>query len=94
MVKGAIFFFEIDMELQRKYYDGTFDDGWRKRKNNSFFNICRIIFNMSLKTFPILFFNMGGEMIYILEQRLSAQEIMDQKSVKGIQIRKKNKNRI
>jgi hypothetical protein len=37
---------------------------------------------------------MGGEMIYILEQRLSAQEIMDQKSVKGIQIRKKNKNRI
>ncbi len=49
---------------------------------------------MSLKTFPILFFNMGGEMIYILEQRLSAQEIMDQKSVKGIQIRKKNKNRI
>ncbi|CAF0766063.1 unnamed protein product [Adineta ricciae] len=39
---------------------------------------------MSLKTFPIIFFNMGGEMIYILEQRLTAQDIMDQKSVKVI----------
>ncbi|CAF4385508.1 unnamed protein product [Adineta steineri] len=39
---------------------------------------------MSLKAFPIIFFNMGGEMIYILEQRLSAQEIIDQKSVKVV----------
>jgi hypothetical protein len=27
---------------------------------------------------------MGGEMVYILDQRLSAQEIVDQKAVKGI----------
>jgi hypothetical protein len=39
---------------------------------------------MSLKSFPIIFFNMGGEMVYILDQRLSAQEIVDQKAVKGI----------
>jgi hypothetical protein len=40
---------------------------------------------MSLKSFPIIFINMGGEMVYILEQRLTAQEVNDQKSVKGIQ---------
>ena len=38
---------------------------------------------MSLKSFPIIFINMGGEMVYILDQRLSAQEIVDQKAVKG-----------
>lgn len=27
---------------------------------------------------------MGGEMVYILDQRLSAQEIVDQKAVKGM----------
>lgn len=26
---------------------------------------------------------MGGEMVYILDQRLSAQEIVDQKAAKG-----------
>ena len=46
---------------------------------------------MSLKTFPIIFFNMGGEMIYILDQRLSAQEVLDHKSVKGIKIIQKKK---
>ncbi len=40
---------------------------------------------MSLKSFPIIFFNMGGEMVYILDQRLSAQEIVDQKAAKGIE---------
>jgi len=39
---------------------------------------------MSLKSFPIIFINMAGEMVYILEQRLTAQEISDQKSTKGI----------
>lgn len=39
---------------------------------------------MSLKSFPIIFFNMGGEMVYILDQRLSAQEIVDQKAVKVV----------
>ena len=39
---------------------------------------------MSLKSFPIIFFNMGGEMVYILDQRLSAQEIVDQKAAKGM----------
>ncbi|UJR32153.1 hypothetical protein I4U23_019620 [Adineta vaga] len=43
-----------------------------------------IILNMSLKSFPVIFFNMGGEMIYILDQRLSAQEVVDQKSVKVV----------
>lgn len=38
---------------------------------------------MSLKSFPIIFINMGGEMVYILDQRLSAQNIDNQKAVKG-----------
>jgi len=45
---------------------------------------------MSLKSFPIIFFNMGGEMVYILDQRLSAQEIVDQKAVKGYQRKTKS----
>lgn len=40
-------------------------------------------FAMSLKSFPIIFINMGGEMVYILDQRLSAQNIDGQKAVKG-----------
>lgn len=39
--------------------------------------------SMSLKSFPIIFINMGGEMVYILDQRLSAQNIDNQKAVKG-----------
>ncbi|XP_064404156.1 protein OSCP1-like [Halichondria panicea] len=37
---------------------------------------------MSLHTLPILFFNLGGEMLYILDQRLRAQNIPPKKSVK------------
>uniref|UniRef100_A0A914VVS4 Protein OSCP1 n=1 Tax=Plectus sambesii TaxID=2011161 RepID=A0A914VVS4_9BILA len=37
---------------------------------------------MSLRTMPILFLNMGGEMAYILEQRLQAQSVRNDKSVK------------
>jgi len=36
---------------------------------------------------------MGGEMVYILEQRLSAQEIVDQKATKGIQIEQNTNKR-
>lgn len=35
---------------------------------------------MSLLTMPMLVFNLGGEMIYILEQRLRAQSIPDHKA--------------
>lgn len=37
---------------------------------------------MSLRTMPILFLNMGGEMAYILEQRLQAQSVRTDKSAK------------
>jgi len=38
---------------------------------------------MSLKTLPILFVNLGGEMMYILDQRLNAQNIPPEKAKKG-----------
>ena len=38
---------------------------------------------MSLKTLPLLFINLGGEMVYILDQRLRAQNIPDEKAKKG-----------
>jgi hypothetical protein len=38
---------------------------------------------MSCKTLPLLFINLGGEMIYILDQRLRAQNIADEKAKKG-----------
>ncbi|GFS17505.1 protein OSCP1 [Elysia marginata] len=37
---------------------------------------------MSLKTLPLLFINLGGEMMYILDQRLRAQNIPTEKSKK------------
>ncbi|XP_041351278.1 protein OSCP1-like [Gigantopelta aegis] len=37
---------------------------------------------MSLKTLPLLFINLGGEMMYILDQRLRAQNIADEKAKK------------
>lgn len=40
---------------------------------------------MSLKTLPLLFINLGGEMLYILDQRLKAQNIPAEKSKKGKQ---------
>jgi hypothetical protein len=55
----------------------------KKNEKKEFF-LFAISLNMSLKSFPIIFINMGGEMVYILEQRLSAQEIVDQKATKGI----------
>ncbi|CAL1547918.1 unnamed protein product [Lymnaea stagnalis] len=38
---------------------------------------------MSCKTLPLLFINLGGEMLYILDQRLCAQGIPSEKSQKG-----------
>lgn len=37
---------------------------------------------MSLKTLPLLYLNMGGEMVYILDQRLKAQNVKKEKSTK------------
>lgn len=37
---------------------------------------------MSLKTLPLLFINLGGEMMYILDQRLKAQNIPQEKARK------------
>ncbi|XP_076445795.1 protein OSCP1-like [Babylonia areolata] len=37
---------------------------------------------MSLKTLPLLFINLGGEMMYILDQRLRAQSIPQEKAQK------------
>ena len=37
---------------------------------------------VSLRAMPLLIINMGGEMVYILEQRLQAQSIPDEKSKK------------
>lgn len=41
---------------------------------------------MSLCTLPILFFNLGGEMLYILDQRLRAQKVGKSKSAKGTKL--------
>ncbi|XP_064629355.1 protein OSCP1-like [Lineus longissimus] len=39
---------------------------------------------MSLKTLPLLFINLGGEMMYILDQRLRAQNIPQEKAKKVV----------
>lgn len=33
--------------------------------------------------FPILYLNLSGEMMYIIEQRLEAQNVVRDKSIKG-----------
>ena len=38
---------------------------------------------MSMRTLPLLFLNLGGEMLYILDQRLRAQNIPGDKARKG-----------
>jgi hypothetical protein len=38
--------------------------------------------------FPILYLNLGGELMYIIEQRLQAQNIPEEKTVRGKQKRK------
>lgn len=38
---------------------------------------------MSTRTLPLLFINLGGEMLYILDQRLRAQNIPADKAKKG-----------
>lgn len=36
-----------------------------------------------LHAFPLLYLNLGGELLYIIEQRLQAQNIVTEKSEKG-----------
>lgn len=36
-----------------------------------------------LQAFPLLYLNLGGELLYIIEQRLQAQDISAEKSAKG-----------
>ncbi|KPP61089.1 protein OSCP1-like, partial [Scleropages formosus] len=38
--------------------------------------------NMSMRTLPLLFINLGGEMLYILDQRLQAQNVPTEKTSK------------
>lgn len=38
---------------------------------------------MSVRTLPLLFLNLGGEMLYILDQRLRAQNIPGDKARRG-----------
>ena len=38
---------------------------------------------MSEKSLPILFINLGGEMLYVLDQRLNAQKIQNEKAKKS-----------
>ncbi|XP_047239038.1 protein OSCP1-like isoform X1 [Girardinichthys multiradiatus] len=39
---------------------------------------------MSLRTLPLVFINLGGEMLYILDQRLRAHNTSEDKSEKGV----------
>jgi hypothetical protein len=39
---------------------------------------------MSEKALPILFINLGGEMLYVLDQRLNAQKIQNEKAKKSL----------
>lgn len=40
---------------------------------------------MSLNANPLLYINMGGEMIYVLHQRLKAQKVNADKTIQGQQ---------
>ena len=51
----------------------------------SVFSVIIIHIEMSYKTLPLLFINLGGEMMYILDQRLKAQDIPHDKARKGEQ---------
>lgn len=71
-----------DRRVQRMHRNVKSNDGCNQ-KNQIISESSISLWKMSLKSFPIIFFNMGGEMVYILDQRLSAQEIVDQKAMKG-----------
>ena len=38
---------------------------------------------MAQRTLPLLFFNLGGEMLYIINQRLHAQQVLPAKAEQG-----------
>jgi len=48
-----------------------------------FNNLISLIVKMSIHTLPILMINLNGEMLYILEQRLRAQNIVAAKIKRG-----------
>lgn len=39
---------------------------------------------MSMRSLPLVFINLGGEMLYILDQRLQAHNMSEDNSEKGI----------
>ena len=45
--------------------------------------------NMAKRTLPLLFINLGGEMMYILDQRLRAQAIEPDKASKVMRMKGK-----
>ena len=49
-------------------------------------SLCRAasVLIMAQRTLPLLFINLGGEMMYILDQRLRAQAIESDKAAKVI----------
>jgi hypothetical protein len=44
---------------------------------------------MSEKALPLIFINLGGEMLYVLDQRLSAQKIQTEKARKSTDSKQK-----
>ncbi len=38
---------------------------------------------MAMRTLPLIYINLGGEMMYVIDQRLVAQQISPAKSAKG-----------
>ena len=43
---------------------------------------------MAQRTLPLLYLNLGGEMMYIIDQRLIAQKVVPEKGSKGKQSNK------
>ena len=56
-----------------------------KRKATIRSDVCKWTpcLRMALKILPILYLNLGGEMMYIIDQRLIAQKVPSDKSSKG-----------
>ena len=50
---------------------------------------CPVSTNMAKRTLPLLFINLGGEMMYILDQRLTAQAIEPDKASKVMRMKGK-----
>lgn len=66
--------------LPEKNFDGSPEKGFL---NLIFLFEGETRVNMTYYTLPFLFINLGGEMMYILDQRLRAQNIAAEKAKKG-----------